>query len=507
MLPVAFPSQRRCTGTISCKWKQWDPKITTPPGLYVIAWALNKVGVISCSLTSLRAINPVVWSLATLLVYRIRRVQLKPGLKAGSETVSQDIHAAFNICLLPPVWFFTGLFYTDVASTFVVLATLEAFYSRRSGFLIFILGATSLLFRQTNIFWVAIFPAGLTAIAEIQRLSNNAILDPTINEACAVDYIKFLWSLSSNASRVALHATQSTYHARKLLLSLSPYAALVGLFAGFVAWNGGVVLGDKSNHVATIHVPQLLYLFAYIAFFSLPLLLPLVAATAIPSSYRPTFLRPFSSPINLRSGFMVATLLTGGVALPAIHFNTIIHPFTLADNRHYVFYVFRILRTHPLIRYTAAPLYIIGAWAAIQVLGSRLTSTEYSPSKQVAKRAENAEIKLGRNGKGPTVGFVFVWLIASTLCLVTAPLVEPRYFILPWIVWRLQVPSYTGHSGGKSQNMQRSTSLLSAVFHADWRLYFETAWLMLINGITAYVFLNWSFAWPQEPGKSQRFLW
>jgi alpha-1,2-glucosyltransferase len=44
--------------------------------------------------------------------------------------------------------------------------------------------------------------------------------------------------------------------------------------------------------------------------------------------------------------------------LLAIHFNTIIHPFTLADNLHYVLYVFRILLLHLAFKYAAILVYI-----------------------------------------------------------------------------------------------------------------------------------------------------
>ena len=59
-----------------------------------------------------------------------------------------------------------------------------------------------------------------------------------------------------------------------LILALTPYLTIMAAFAGFVAWNGGVVLGDKSNHVATIHLSQMLYLWPYMVFFSWPLALP-----------------------------------------------------------------------------------------------------------------------------------------------------------------------------------------------------------------------------------------
>jgi alpha-1,2-glucosyltransferase len=41
----------------------------------------------------------------------------------------------------------------------------------------------------------------------------------------------------------------------------------------------------------------------------------------------------------------------------------------------------------------------------------------------------------------------------------------------------------------------------------DYRLWLETAWFLLINFVTGYVFLYRGFEWPQEPGLVQRFMW
>ena len=78
---------------------------------------------------------------------------------------------AVNITLFPPLFFFTALYYTDVASTLSVLLFYYNFLLRfdrdvtwRSYFTLVCFGLVSLLFRQTNIFWVAVFPAGLAAV-------------------------------------------------------------------------------------------------------------------------------------------------------------------------------------------------------------------------------------------------------------------------------------------------------------------------------------------------------
>lgn len=87
-------------------------------------------------------------------------------------------HGALNIGLFPPLFFFSALYYTDVASTLSVLLFYLCFLSRsvRSGWwrtpVLVLLGTASLTFRQTNIFWVAVFPAGLELVHHIDRGHN-----------------------------------------------------------------------------------------------------------------------------------------------------------------------------------------------------------------------------------------------------------------------------------------------------------------------------------------------
>lgn len=332
-----------------------------------------------------------------------------------------------------------------------------------------------------------------------------------------------------------------------------PFIPLLLGFVLFVAWNGGVVLGkfgshcsqvertklrrslclgDKSNHIATIHLAQLLYLWPYITFFSLPLLYPYaflaVCVVVGPVSQGLTklakLLRPYTAavpsprPIN----FLMASMLLV-IILAVIHFNTIVHPFTLADNRHYVFYIFRILvLRHPAVKYLAAPFYLICGWLVIRALGSPESFSEDKPSAQedANSKVSDPHVPLNKSAGGQVetrLGFVLTWLATTALCLVTAPLVEPRYFILPWIVWRLHVPSPalsglgtvgTGKKDGRnSQGKDVQGTLLSLLFGNDHRLWIETTWLLFINAVTGYLFLYRGFEWPQEPRKVQRFLW
>lgn len=296
-----------------------------------------------------------------------------------------------------------------------------------------------------------------------------------------------------------------------------PYAILLILFAGFVVWNGSVVLGkrysftlgltklmtttgDKSAHTATIHLPQMLYIWPYFAFFSLPLLLgPLLRPVVpiLPEGLRTTCDQTFNTSIYslpplFASGALVA------FALLAVHFNTIIHPYTLADNRHYVFYVFKLFRLYPALRYLAVPVHCVCAWLIIQALAARKTPSP-PKSKENSNIKGKADSSLGPANRKPCqISFVVIWLATTALSVVTAPLVEPRYFIIPWIIWRLHVPCNVATDQKASLGTKKSLEI---------RLAFEGLWHLAINVFVSYTFLYRTFTWSSEPGNLQRFIW
>lgn len=319
------------------------------------------------------------------------------------------------------------------------------------------------------------------------------------------DYPKTVISLATCAIKVALTQPKRLFD---LILALAPFLTLLSLFGGFIFWNGGVVLGDRSNHVATLHLPQMLYLWPYITFFSWPqlyyylLLIPLSFFAKMPAAASQQALLIFKRRSqDLLPRLWLLTLFTL-LASAIVWANTIIHPFTLADNRHYTFYVFRLLLRRSWVRYAVMPIYVFCAHVCIQALGGGQSRTA---SKK--KGSANPERRLALpDGEHPaTTIFLLVWLATTALQLVTAPLVEPRYFILPWIFWRMHLPpsaktlargsSRKGHSGD------------APALEMDIRLYLETAWLLLVNAATGYIFINWTFTWLQEPGQLQRFMW
>lgn len=251
------------------------------------------------------------------------------------------------------------------------------------------------------------------------------------------------------------------------------------------------MLGDKSNHVATIHLPQMLYIWPFILLFSWPILVP-------------HFAQPRSLLKQVPRFWLVIPTLSAIAAV--VHFNTIVHPFLLADNRHYTFYVFKILRTRPWLWYALVPVYAVSAWLSIIALGGipvAATLERTDPGKN--PRSKSAREKRVID-KGNHLSFLLVWLISTALSLVTAPLVEPRYFIVPWLIWRLHVPQYSDGSVGESMTANgKDKGILATV--AKGSVWIELLWYMVINFVTCRLFLEHEFRWHHSPSEVQRFMW
>ncbi|KAE8450472.1 hypothetical protein EG329_006202 [Mollisiaceae sp. DMI_Dod_QoI] len=541
-------AQSYCIGS----YDVWDPKLTTPPGLYIFATLFSKLfRSFWCSAYTLRLFN--VFALVMTMSYALDcrslitqiwksnpALQVSRWIGAGKPVSPDALHTSLNIALFPLLFFFSGLFYTDVLSTCIVLRMYRLFLERKGAYTnsheglvwMYFTGIVALTMRQTNIFWVSLFMAGLELVRTIKTTQTARMnVDPTPGNWKEIIISKFkeysdgeihdIPLKDANVQDFLLCAISIAVAAlfRSLILStrLWPYIALLISFGAFVFWNGGVVLGDKENHVATIHLAQMLYIWPLMSFFSLPLIIP-VALAFLQSLVKLLALPLF--PKLFWKYFLVATYT--GFALSAsliiIKFNTIIHPFTLADNRHYMFYVFRYtILGRPLVPFFLAPVYLGCAYLIYLTLcvPESPHSTPTLKSKPTSKQTQASPMPRKQEQEGPKTSFVLILLVTTTLSLITAPLVEPRYFIIPWVIWRLNVPSFSTVSPPKmprQQNQSIGQKIIAWIKFWGWeghdyRLWLETAWFLIINFVTGYVFLYRGFEWKQEPGNVQRFMW
>ncbi|KAK8091240.1 alpha- glucosyltransferase alg10 [Apiospora phragmitis] len=496
------------------------------------------------------------------------KITTPPGLTPSSPLRSNyALHSGFNIALFPVLFFFSGLFYTDVLSTCVVLAAYsnhKARVSSRSGPPSFLndvytvaLGVCALSMRQTNVFWVVVYMGGLEAVAALKSLNrepadasfnviqsqfqlfpwrytqghvydpslgnakpqyfpwkytHGEVYDPPVGDAWPADLALCVFSL----------ACAALCNFGTMLRRIYPHIVTLSLFVGFVVWNGGVVLGDKSNHVATLHAAQMLYIWP---------LTPVCHKVIVTSHRQPAsrgrqplaenksaLLRAFNAVFSngpLLSALLVAACLMVGLLI--VHFNTIIHPFTLADNRHYTFYVFRysILRG-TLVRHALVAVYVFCGWLSWSALYDSKSPKPGLDAPPIITISVGEMVK-PELSQSPSTSTVLILLLTKALSLMTAPLVEPRYFILPWVFWRLLVPAWSIDEllGTHQIATDKPSSIWLVRFgnRFDIRLVLETIWFLLINVMTMYIFLTRPFYWKAEDGtlldggNVQRFMW
>uniref|UniRef100_A0A2R8ZL97 Dol-P-Glc:Glc(2)Man(9)GlcNAc(2)-PP-Dol alpha-1,2-glucosyltransferase n=1 Tax=Pan paniscus TaxID=9597 RepID=A0A2R8ZL97_PANPA len=391
-------AQRYCEGHFSLS--QWDPMITTLPGLYLVSVGVVKPAIwifgwsehVVCSIGMLRFVN-LLFSVGNfyLLYLLFRKVQ--PRNKAASSI--QRVLSTLTLAVFPTLYFFNFLYYTEAGSMFFTLfAYLMCLYGnhKTSAFL----GFCGFMFRQTNIIW-AVFCAG-------------NVIAQKLTEAWKTE-------LQKKEDR------------------LPP---IKGPFAEFRK-NSSVSLAYSISHEACLHFPQLFYFFSFTLFFSFPHLLS------------PSKIKTFLSLVwKRRILFFVVTL----VSVFLVWKFTYAHKYLLADNRHYTFYVWkRVFQRYETVKYLLVPAYIFAGWSIADSLKSK------------------------------SIFWNLMFFICLFIVIVPQKLLEFRYFILPYVIYRLNIP-----------------------LPPTSRLICELSCYAVVNFITFFIFLNKTFQWPNSQD-IQRFMW
>ncbi|CAO3588262.1 unnamed protein product [Absidia cylindrospora] len=438
-------AQQYCQGNYGV----WDPKLTTPPGLYVISLGLKAIGELFniesiCSIEGLRATN-LLFAFLLYFVLAALSSQLHP-----NKSLRQHSYHAFLLTWFPVSFFYYFLYYTDTGSTLFVLLSYLGVKTER--YLVAgLMGALAVTFRQTNIVWVLYFMVlSIVQLIQTRNAMNNRTSVPSssspssspssstlYNPAC--DKVESAWDILQSVLSLLRFALGNLIYIVPRILTF--IVTLVG-FCAFLVWNDGIVLGDKSNHMPGLHIPQLFYYTSFLSFFSAPLCMT------------------WNGMKLLLSGWNVKSLLLGiasiGLMIYAAHYHTYEHPFILSDNRHYSFYVWKkIYRRHWLVRYALTPFYFISIKFNQTIIATHVS-----------------------------VLWMLGYVIALVLTLVPSPLLEFRYFILPFLMFCIHIPP---------------PSLPN--------FYITLVAYSLINIIVLYLFIYHPFIWPQNPGEWQRFMW
>ena len=321
------------------------------------------------------------------------------------------------------LYFFSFLYYTDVGSTFLVILgyylSLQEHHVMSS-----IIGFCAVMFRQTNIVWVG-FNA---AISILQYLQQRDVFDKSTN---ILDDI--------------VRAIRGCFvHIKSVFLIAFPYAIIFIGFVVFVVKNNGIVVGDRSSHEASLNIPQLFYFSAFVMVFSCFIVLRYL--NNIFSKVKSILMSPL---------MLMCCLLLMLLMVTAVYKFTYVHKYLIADNRHYTFYIWRkIFDRHWSIKYILVPGYLL-SWLIIL---HELNCT-------------NSRI------------WVVMYLLSTAVVLVPQKLLEFRYFIVPYLLFRLHIKQQT-----------------------YLEIFIEGAVYTLINAVTLYLFMYRPFYWENEEAL-QRFMW
>lgn len=404
---------------------EWDQKITTLPGLYLFSIGIFKpIGFLLkydiCTVTILRSTNLICAIFNFYLIFEILKIKNIPRGGTNQNDLLKILLSALSISTFPVLYFFSFLYYTDALSTSMILL-MYALHLQSKHQLSAAIAFISVIVRQTNIIWV--FYVG----AEI-LLSDLEVFFDKISKKNHLkrDYLKVSQTMVKHL------INQRTY--KKVL----GFTAVAFLFVLFIILNQGIVVGDRSSHTPVLHFPQMLYFFTFCLFFSLP-----YALRSIHEFTKFAF--------SLNNSFL---LLISSISLYyIIKYNTMVHPYVLADNRHYIFYIWRRLYENiPYFRFLMIPVYVFSFYHIM---------------------------------KNCLFRYFFLYIICVLLNLVPQLLLEFRYFILPFVLYRL-------HFNIRSLKW--------------WELASEFAFNSLINIVTVYLFFTKKFYWEDSPDV-QRIMW
>lgn len=307
--------------------------------------------------------------------------------------ISNDKNNNYDVLLetialvtLPPLYFFAHIYYTDVPSITMILAML-LFSLLQCHKLSTIFAAFSVMMRQTNVVWVA----GALGVHMVDKMMLRVY--PKMRRGNAT-FSNFLFALRAHLKKPRLLLELIGGSIRDLY----GYIAVVFGFIGFLVYNGSIVVGDKTAHEASIHIPQVFYFSLFVLVFGASLWIPQLLNVN-------KFFKSWKYPLSV-------IVLSVFVAL-CVNYNTIVHPYMLADNRHYTFYIWnRFYGRYELARFAVIPVYIFGLTTIFNSLDG-------------------------------SIGFKIFFIISSALTMCLQQMIELRYFLIPFLILRLNQTKVT----------------------------------------------------------------
>lgn len=358
-----------------------------------------------------------------------------------------------TISILPPMYFFSHIYYTDILSITTILLTF--LYATKQHYNVSaFFGALSVLMRQTNIVWIGMIFA--SKVLNKIVIGTMPKINPTKNKKKYDNYtiLDILKVVIYHLKKFDLILNQI----KSIFIDFTGYLIVLGAFIVFLLINGSIVVGDKNAHEASLHLPQV---FVVCLLFQLENLINFFLFFQL--MYFSLFFILFSPGILLTNFKGIFKLLTKnyyffiGLAIVmavVIKFNTIVHPYLLADNRHYIFYLWnRFYGKYSFARYIVIPVYIIGFAGIWKILENKST------------------------------GFIIFFILSVFMTNALQQLIELRYFIIPYLILRLN-----------SNKIKLKYLVLELILY------------ILINAGTFYIFFTKEIIW-SDYKDFQRLIW
>lgn len=371
-----------CAAVRARRMPLYDPSITTLPGLYVPP-ALFCLLLPNVDVASPRMLRYSSFFFSLLSIPLMTSVQCRLRARSGLHPHAEPLQSltTFALWLHPVALFYAHLFYTDAPATaYLLLCWCLALSGRHFGSAM--AGLFAAFTRQTHMVW---------------------------HFYVAAD------SMLQSFTEVPCTLAQLFLTAQRSILQLWPHAAAGAVYVGFLLVNGGPAVGDRAHHAISFHYAMLPYFLGFHALAYAPF--QLLSPKGLFRQVKMVFLE--------RKCFLAFAGACCALAALVFASGDRVHPFILADNRHYTFYLYRkwLLRSS-LRRLCLVPLYTWGA------LGPWLEQRACSEDTLKSKHKKNSDHDVtGFRSLTEHIGSLLLFCCAA-VTLVSSPLMEPRYFVI-----------------------------------------------------------------------------
>ncbi|XP_066258997.1 dol-P-Glc:Glc(2)Man(9)GlcNAc(2)-PP-Dol alpha-1,2-glucosyltransferase [Euwallacea similis] len=356
----------------------WDPKVTTLPGLYLISAAF--LGPLRlCSIYWLRSIS-LLFSCVNFILFYIL-------FSKSVQSEWQRVFSALMMTLLPPLYFLSHIYYTDIVSLttllLFIIANEKGYHYSAS-----VAGFLSVVCRQTNVLFVAIYGAKyiLTELHAFWAQKKDSYMKA--GKFPLQNLKPFIMGALADPVKTLRNSTFNFW------MNSFCYISIIFSFLIFLWLNNGIVVGDRNAHNIGINIPQIFYFSLFCLVFGWPYFVGEVLNFA-------NFARSHKVLI------ITLTVIFGLI----IRLNTVVHPYLLADNRHLIFYIWsRFFGKYWWFRYMLIPFYIFGLYVIIKTLWDKTDLSFFIP-----------------------------FTLGMTILLASQSLLELRYFLAPYVILRLKM--------------------------------------------------------------------